>query len=132
MKQEARILIGDHSASFRMFIGKVIAEVWTDATLTFCRDGMEVLEHFEESPEAIPSLALLDLGSTSFHVLKWLREQKGLVELPIILWSSIPLQRERELATQFGATDYMKKPDTFSELSDAMRRFEQCHRCSNF
>lgn len=130
MKQEARILVGDNSASFRMSIGKVIGEVWADATLTFCRDGMEVLEHFEQSPEAIPSLVLLDVGSTSFHVLKWLREQKRLVDLPIIIWSSLPLQREKELAMQFGATDYVRKPDSFSELSDVMRTFEQCHRCS--
>jgi DNA-binding response OmpR family regulator len=131
MKQEARILVADNSTSFRMFIEKVLAEVWAAATLTFCRDGMEVLEYFEESSQRIPCLVLLDLGSTSFDVLKWLREQRRLTELPVIIWSSIPLQREKELATQFRATDYMKKPDTFSELLDTIRAFEQCHRCSS-
>src|SRR5438876_7222398 len=125
MKQETRILVADNSASFRLFIEKVIAEVWPDAGLTFCRDGMDVLEHFEEGSEPAPSLVLLDLGSTSFDVLKWLREQKRLTDLPVIIWSSMPLQREKALARQFGATDYMKKPDTFAELLDTVRTFEQ-------
>jgi DNA-binding response OmpR family regulator len=129
MKQEVRILVADNSASFRMFIEKVIAEVWTDAALTFCRDGMDVLEYFEPGSEPIPVLVLLDLGSTSFDVLKWLREQKRLTELPVIIWSSIPLQREKALAAQFEATDYIKKPDTFAELLDTVRAFEQYYRC---
>jgi DNA-binding response OmpR family regulator len=112
-----------------MFVERVIAEVWPDATLTFCRDGMEVLEHFEENPEALPALVLMDLGTTSFDVLKWLREQKRLTELPVIVWSSIPLQREKAMAEQFEATDYMKKPDTFSELLDTVRAFQESYRC---
>jgi DNA-binding response OmpR family regulator len=61
--------------------------------------------------------------------LKWLREQKRLTELPVIIWSSIPLQREKLLAAQFEVTDYIKKPDTFAELLDTVRIFEERYRC---
>lgn len=129
MKQGAHLLVADNSPSFRMFIEKVIAEVWPRAHLIFCRDGMDVLEYFEEGAGPTPMLVLLDLGATSFDVLKWLREQKLFLELPIIIWSSVPLQREKVLAEDFGATDYLKKPDTFAELLELVRAFEQDYRC---
>jgi|ERR1043165_6215816 DNA-binding response OmpR family regulator len=124
----AQILVADNSASFRMFIEKVVGEVWPDAHVIFCRDGMDVLDYFEEGSGPVPSLVLLDLGSTSFDVLKWLREQKQLLDLPIIIWSSLPLQREKVQAREYGATDYFKKPDTFSELLDTVRDLERYYR----
>jgi DNA-binding response OmpR family regulator len=130
MKEGTCILVADNSASFRMFIEKVVAEVWPNAQLVFCRDGMDVLEYFEESSGPVPALVLLDLGSTSFDVLKWLREQKHLVELPVIIWSSTPLQREKVMAEKFDATDYLKKPDTYAELLETVRTFEPYYRCS--
>ena len=125
----AHILVADNSASFRMFIEKVIAEVWPDAHLVFCRDGMDVLDYFEEGIGPLPSLVLLDLADASFDVLKWLREQKRFLDLPIIIiWSSLPLQREKVQAQEYGATDYFKKPDTFSELLETVRDLERYYR----
>ena len=123
--------MADNSASFRMFIEKVVAEVWPNAQLVFCRDGMDVLEYFEEASNPQTVLVLLDVGTTSFDVLKWLREQKHLVDLPIIIWSSQPLQREKVMAQELGATDYLKKPDTFIELLETVRAFEQYYRSPN-
>jgi len=45
------------------------------AALTLVRDGMEVIEYFEDDSSLPPNLVLLDIGETSFDVLKWLREQ---------------------------------------------------------
>jgi len=131
MKEGTCILVADNSSSFRMFIEKVVAEVWPNTRVIFCRDGMDVLEYFEEKSGPLPSLVLLDLGSTSFDVLKWLREQKHLVELPVIIWSSTPLQREKAMAQEFDATDYLKKPDTFADLLETVRAFEPHYRCPN-
>jgi len=124
MGSGAQIIVADNSASFRTIIEKVVAEVWPNAHVVFCRDGMDVLDYFEDGAGPLPSLVLLDLGNTSFDVLKWLREQKHFLDLPVILWSSFPLEREKVLAQEYGATDYLKKPDTFSELLETVRGFE--------
>lgn len=131
MKQGAFVLVADNSVSFRMFIEKVIAEVWPRAHLHFCRDGMDVLEYFEDGSGPLPLLVLLDVGPTSFDVLKWLREQRHLDDLPVIIWSSIPLHREKVLARELRATDYLKKPDTFAELLESVRAFEQQYQLPN-
>jgi len=99
-----------------MFMKKIVPEVMSDVEAVFCEDGMEVIEFFEGGRSLIPRLVLLDLGRASFDVLKWLREQKRLHDLPVIIWTSAPLRAEEELAEQYGATDYLKKPDTFGEL----------------
>jgi DNA-binding response OmpR family regulator len=131
MNQGALVLVADNSASFRIFIEKVIAEVWPRAHLIFCRDGMDVLEYFEDGSGPIPVLVLLDLGPTSFDVLKWLREQRRLDDLPVIIWSSVPLRREKAVAKELRATDYLKKPDTFAELLESVRAFEQGYQVPN-
>jgi len=120
-KEEVRVLVADDSASFRMFIQKVILEIWPGAVLTLVRDGMEVIEYFEDDSSLPPNLVLLDIGETSFDVLKWLREQKRQAQLPIVIWSSTPSRSEEDMARKFRATDYLKKPDTFEELLTAVR-----------
>src|ERR1043165_9762052 len=115
------VSVADSSSAFRMFIKRVIADVIPDLDAILCEDGMEVIEFFEGGRNATPCLVLLDIGRASFDLVKWLREQRGLLELPAIIWTSAPLRAEEKLAEQYGATDYLKKPDTFGELLPAVR-----------
>ena len=131
LKQEVRVLVADNSTSFRMYIERVVAVVWPEATVVYCRDGMAVLEYFEESAFVTPALVLLDLGRTSFDVLKWLREQRHFSDLPVIVWSGVPLQSEKLIAEDLSATDYLKKPETFEELLAMVRGLERYYRVSN-
>jgi DNA-binding response OmpR family regulator len=118
-----QLLIGDSSSSFRVFIQKVAAEVCPDSAPRFFQDGVEVLKHFEENSQSSLSLLLLDLGTASIDVLKWLRRERKLAELPIIIWTSTPMRVEEELAREYGVTEYLKKPNTFSALQQSIYDF---------
>jgi len=120
-----QLLVGDSSSSFRTFIQKVAAQVCPDAAVSFFRDSVEVAIHFEEKLLPSPSLLLLDLGTASLEALKWLRCERGLVELPIIIWTSTPTRIEEELAREFGVTEYLKKPNTFPGLLQSIYDFAQ-------
>ena len=113
---ENRIVVGDVNASFRESMERAILEVCPDAKLSFGDNPVEVLEYFADTSKALPSLVLLDLGASSLDVLKLLRDEKRLVKLPVIVWSGVPVGIEEELAIQFKATAYLKKPNTFDEL----------------
>ena len=120
-----QLLVADSSSTFGTFVQKVAAEVCPDASLTLFQDGVEVLRHFEQNRQAAPALLLLDLGTASVEVLKWLRRDRLLLELPIIVWTSTPVRVEEELAHAFGATEYVKKPNTFSGLLQSIFDFAQ-------
>lgn len=128
--QQFQLLIGDSSASFRAFIQKVAAEVCPDTLVRFFRDSVEVLRHFEENSQSPRSLLLLDLGTASVDVLKWLRRDRMLIELSIIIWSSTPTQIEEQFARAFGVTEYLKKPNTFSGLQQSIFAFSQQYGAS--
>ena len=123
MEHKTCVIVADCGATFRKFMKRITAEVMSDVEAVFCEDGMEVIEFFEDGRNALPCLVLLDLGQASFDVLKWLREQRRLYDLPVIIWTGTPVRSEQDRAEQYGATDYLKKPDTFGELLPVVRNF---------
>jgi CheY-like chemotaxis protein len=126
VERQFQFLIGDGNSNFRMYIQKVVAEAWPDAAVRFFQDGAEILKYFEAPSQALHSLLLLDLGTTSLDVLKWLRREKQFAELPIVIWTSTPVRVEEELAHEFGATEYLKKPNTFAGLLQTI--YDLAHR----
>jgi DNA-binding response OmpR family regulator len=119
-----QLLVADGSNTFRTFVQKVAAQICPDA-LTLFQDGVDVLRHFEQNRQSTPALLLLDLGTASIEVLKWLRRDRLLLDLPIIVWTSTPVRVEEELARDFGATEFVKKPNTFSGLLQSIFDFAQ-------
>jgi DNA-binding response OmpR family regulator len=126
-----QLLVGDSSASFRTFVQKVAAEVCPNATLTLFRDCVEIIKHFERNSQSTSSLLLLDLGTSSLEALKWLRQEKGITRLPVILWTSTPLRVEEEMARELGVTEYVKKPNTFAGLLQSIYDFTQRYGASS-
>lgn len=124
-QQGFHLLIGDSSSSFRVFIEKIAGEVCPDAALQIFRDSVDVLKYFEENSQSPCSLLVLDLGTASVDVLKWLRRDRKLADLPIIVWTSTPMEVEEALAHEYGATEYLKKPNTFSALQQSIYDFSQ-------
>jgi DNA-binding response OmpR family regulator len=122
---QLQLLVADTSSTFRKFVQKVTAEVCPEAALTLFQDSVEVLRHFEQNRQPAPALLLLDLGTASVEVLKWLRRDRLLLHLPIIIWSSTPVRIEEELAREFGVTEYVKKPNTFAGLLQSIFDFAQ-------
>jgi len=120
-----QLLVADTSGTFRKFVQKVAAEVCPDAALILFQESVEVLRHFEQNRKPTPALLLLDLGTASVEVLKWLRRDRLLLDLPIIIWSSTPVRIEEELAREFGVTEYLKKPNTFAGLLQSIFDFAQ-------
>jgi CheY-like chemotaxis protein len=120
-----QLLVADNSSTFRKFIQKIAAEVCPDAALTLFQDGVEVLRHFEQNRQSAPAMLLLDLGTASVEVLKWLRRDRLLLDLPIVIWTSTPVRIEEELARESGVTEYVKKPNTFAGMLQSIFDFSQ-------
>jgi DNA-binding response OmpR family regulator len=62
----------------------------------------------------LPTLVLLDLSlplMSGFEVLRWMREQSGKLTLPpTVVLSYSQLERDKKLARELGAQNYLIKP----------------------
>lgn len=76
--------------------------------------AMVALSHIAagDQPVPFPLVCFLDIkmvAMTGFDLLKWIRAQKGLEGLPVIMYSSSDYPADVETARELGAQGYLKK-----------------------
>ncbi len=82
-----------------------------------------------ENPAALPLVCLLDIkmvGMTGFDMLKWIRSQRGLDALPVIMFSSSDHPQDVHMARDLGAQGYLKKypaVDAMRSILEQAREF---------
>lgn len=73
----------------------------------------------------MPCLVFLDIKMPrrdGFEVLGWLREQKWLKELPVVVLSGSDLPQDKQRARELGATDYIVKLPSAETLGQLVRQ----------
>jgi CheY-like chemotaxis protein len=85
-------------------------------------DGEEALGFFsgtgkfaDRNQFPLPSLVFLDLKLpylSGFEVLAWMRDQPALKDIPVMVLTSSPEERDQRRAAELGAKGYLLKPPT--------------------
>lgn len=82
-----------------------------------------------EEPPLFPLVCFLDIkmvGLSGFDILKWIRAQRSLDALPVVMYSSSDHPQDVDLARALGAQAYVKKypsPPAMRTLLDEARDF---------
>lgn len=93
------------------------------------KDGWTVHTHADGETavdrvrEGAPDLLILDVmlpGRSGFDILRELREEAA-PDLPILMLTARGQQRDRDMAEQLGATRFMTKPFSNSEVLETVR-----------
>jgi CheY-like chemotaxis protein len=82
----------------------------------------------------VPALVLLDLKlprSTGFEILKWIRNDPLLHDIPIVVLSGSELQEDIRNAYAGGANSYLVKPLGFNALVDLIKSISSVWLASN-
>jgi CheY-like chemotaxis protein len=100
--------------------------------LTVVMDGQEALDYIagtgkfaERQRFPVPSLVFLDLKLpylSGFDVLAAIRKHQILSEVPVVILTSSPEQRDQQRAMQLGANAYRLKPPTVEMLRDMAKK----------
>ena len=72
----------------------------------------------------VPALVLLDLnlpGRSGFDVLKWIRRHPGLKVLRVVVLTSSELDKEIQMAYEFGANAFLTKPVDLETLVEMVK-----------
>lgn len=102
------ILVVDDSSTVRKFVSVSLALQGFEV-ITAC-DGMEALEKL---PAQKVDLVITDLNMPNMDGLEFirsLRENSEYQEIPVIVLTSLPEEKNREAGTKLGIVSYLMKP----------------------
>lgn len=111
-----RVLVVDDSAEHRDLMAQaLIAE---GASVTQASDGAQALDHLRTDPEAC-DLVLMDLQMPvidGFTATRRIREELGLLMLPVIALTAGVLPEQRRAALEAGVDDILTKPIDLDQI----------------
>ncbi|MCA8879672.1 MAG: response regulator [Rhodobacteraceae bacterium] len=94
------------------------------------RDGWKVTCHADGATamaaiqRALPDVVVLDVmlpNRSGFDILKDLRGDPALKDLPVLMLTAKGQAKDRELAALLGSNDFMTKPFSNAEVRDRLR-----------
>lgn len=104
-----------------------LAESDVHCEVTVARDGQEALDLLRGAGQR-PDLVLLDLNMPRVSGPEVLRALKGdavLRDVPVVVFTTSNEARDREACTVAGADDYVLKPGRFDQLVETVNRLGQ-------
>jgi CheY-like chemotaxis protein len=127
---EAIVLLVDDDENFPL----LLAEEDFRFSIRFVFNGEQAIHYLsgkgayaDRAKYPFPCVVLLDLNMPrvdGFEFLEWKREQSELHSLPVVVWSSSELLRDKTKAISLGARAYVSKPAEFSRLVEVVRGLE--------
>lgn len=126
MPEHAVILLAEDEEADAFFISRAVSRSGIPNDLYVLRDGEEVIAylkgegkygHRAEFP--VPNLLLLDLDmprKDGFAVLEWVRNQRELKQLRVLVLTSSGRVQDMARAYKLGADSFLVKPSDFSNL----------------
>jgi CheY-like chemotaxis protein len=125
------ILICDDDEDDRMLTQQALEDAHISNALQFVEDGEQLLDYLYQRGEFSgetgraprPGLILLDLNMPRMggrEVLKLIKEDKTLRDIPIVVLSTSRLDEDIVRSYQLGVNSFITKPVTFSGLVEAM------------
>src|SRR5579859_937886 len=130
----AQLLVVEGNADELFFMKRALSKAGLLGQSTFARDAAQMIEYLlagadasrEVSP-ALPKLILIDPATPTlvgFEVLHWLRNQAGLAQVPVVVFTALEDPHKRNRALGLGVEQYRMKdpdvslwPDTLLELA---------------
>jgi CheY-like chemotaxis protein len=116
----AKILLVEDDSFLRGLIGKKLADKKYE--IIYASDGEKALELLKGDK---PDLILLDIllpGIDGFEVLKKIKQDSKLSNIPVIIISNLMQQKDIDKAKSLGATDYLVKVQfTTDEISEKIK-----------
>ena len=128
------ILLAEDDPNDVLLIQRAFQKAGFQNSLKVVRDGEQAIAYMSGSGDysdrkrfPLPFLLLLDLkmpGTDGFEVLQWVRADRDLKRLLVIVLTSSNLQSDVDRAYDLGANSYLVKPVEFQEMVNMIQRFE--------
>jgi two-component system, response regulator len=122
---DGRVLLIEDNLDDVLLTRRALKKAGVDAPLAVCGDGDEGVSYLTR--ERAPALVLLDWKlprRSGLEVLTWIRANRALAGLPVLVLSSSRMQEDIDGAYLAGADSFLEKPLSFTQLLDFMARMK--------
>ena len=135
MERNGHILVAEDDRTDAFFLERTFSRAGIPVKFTFVNDGQEVIDHLmkiigQERSEGSgpPDMLLLDINMprlNGFEVLTWVRKQKALKKMLVVIFSSSDQPEDMERARKLGANSYIVKPHSIEGLNALVGDFKK-------
>jgi CheY-like chemotaxis protein len=138
------ILVADDSEDDICLLKCAFSQSGINVAIHFVRDGEEAICYLrgdhgfaDRGAFPYPELMLLDIKMPKvdgFSVLEWVRRERSLKRVPIVMLTSSQEPRDIDHAYDLGANSYLTKPCDFQGLTETVKWLDEywlkLNRCS--
>ncbi len=120
-----KIMLADDDRDDCYLFENALKELPLTASVTFVRDGEEVMNYLDENIDHLPDVLFLDLSmprKTGYECLTEIKENKKMAVLPVVILTTSFIRNkeiESNLAKnllKMGARGYIRKPSDFIQF----------------
>jgi CheY-like chemotaxis protein len=125
MKGSTCVVVVDDDRDDVFFLRRGFRRAGLRVDLVDVSDGVQVtgylrgISPYEDRAKfPFPDLIVLDLKMpkmSGFEVLTWLRARPDMMDLPVVVLTSSPLEEDRKMAARLGAHEFLTKPNDCSD-----------------
>ena len=116
------VLIDDDKDDAELF-REALEEANSNAELQHFANAREALTALQAWQEALPNLIFLDINlpiMNGWEFLVCLNELAVLSAIPVMMYTTSSLKREKEIARDLGAIGFITKPNDYKELKSIL------------
>lgn len=126
-----RIHITDDDPDDRLLISEALEEIHFKNTVTFSVDGQDLLDYLQKKGDYIdckephPDIILLDLNmprKNGKEVLKELKEDPSLRQIPVIVLTTSQAEEDIVSSYDLGTNSFIVKPLTFEKMVESISK----------
>lgn len=118
-KNALYILLADDDEDDRLFFKDAFEEIKIQTNVDFVHDGMQLMDHLNNSDNKLPDILFLDLNmpkKTGKECLIEIKKSDRLKDIIIAIYSTSSSEEDIEDTFIQGANIYIKKPSDFNTL----------------
>lgn len=133
MKESLIILVAEDNERDVLFLTRAFQKAAVSDVIHFVSDGQHAIEYLagigqyaDRNFHPLPDLAFFDIEmprKTGLEALQWLRRQPQFENLPVMLFTSSPDEKEMKRAYDLEALSYVPKPDSVEKMAEELKRF---------
>ncbi len=123
-----KVLVIDDSESDRDLTVRFVHRRLPKATVETCSDaqeGLDSLLRYSKGPaEDLPALVIMDQKMPRLNgdeIMEQIREERALVNVPVVLFSSSALHEDVEKCLRAGVKSYVRKPTDYDEYGKVIQ-----------
>src|SRR5688572_26794252 len=109
-----RILLADDDTDDTQLFCEAISEVDPTVVCDAVFDGSDVLKKLGDNEYPTPDMVILDINMPNVNgwtTLKTIREDQRFLKLPVFVYSTSSLERDKQIAANLGANGFFTKPE---------------------